>query len=121
MIKATFKEKDGVFKMKIDGHSGFASKGNDIVCSAASILACTVGQIVDQAWINGSLQDKPKIRLREGKGYIACKPTEDGYLHVREAYKFAEVGFILLAYNYPQNVDVIMFGMEDKTNERNRA
>ena len=116
MIKATFKEENGVFKMKIDGHSGFATKGNDIICSAASILTYTVEQIVKQSWHNGKLCDKPKIRLREGKGYIACKPTEDGYLHVREAYKFAETGFILLAYNYPQNVDVTMFG--EDTNER---
>ena len=113
MIKATFNEKNGVFKMKIDGHSGFAQKGNDIVCSAASILTCSVGQIVEQAWNNEQLQDKPKIRLREGKGYIACKPTADGYSHIREAYKFAEVGFILLAYNYPQNVDVTMFGQDE--------
>ena len=114
MIKATFKEENGILKMKIDGHSGLAHKGNDIVCAAASILTCTVEQIVEQAWGNGKLCDKPKIRLREGKGYIACKPNINGYSHVREAYKFAEVGFILLAYNYPQNVDVIMFGQEDK-------
>jgi uncharacterized protein YsxB (DUF464 family) len=121
MIKATFNEKNGVLKMKIDGHSGFAKKGYDIVCSAASILTCTVNQIVEQAWNNGQLQDKPKIRLREGKGYIACKPTAEGYSHVREAFKFAEVGFILLAHNYPQNVDVTIFGMEDKTNDRSKT
>jgi uncharacterized protein YsxB (DUF464 family) len=113
MIKVTFKEENGAFKMKIDGHSGYARKGYDIVCSAASILTCTVNQIVEQAWNNGQLQDKPKIRLSEGKGYMSCKPTEDGYFHIREAYKFAEVGFILLAGNYPQNVDVTMFGQDE--------
>jgi uncharacterized protein YsxB (DUF464 family) len=113
MLKAVFTEKDGVISLKIDGHAGYAEIGYDIICSSCSILAYTLAQIVGMAFANKKLMDKPLVQLESGKGIISCKPKTSGYFHIRESFKFAEVGFILLAHDYPQYVDITMFGMDE--------
>lgn len=42
MTNIEISEKDGRFELKVEGHSGYASSGSDIVCSAISILCFTL-------------------------------------------------------------------------------
>lgn len=116
MLKAVFTERDGVLSLKIDGHAGYAEIGYDIICSSCSILAYTLAQIIGMAFANKKLMEKPLVQLESGKGIISCKPKASGYYHVREAFKFAEAGFILLAHDYPQHVDITMFGQDECPN-----
>ena len=44
MINVRIECKGGRFDLKVEGHAGAGSKGNDIVCAAASILAQTAVQ-----------------------------------------------------------------------------
>lgn len=110
MLKIKMTEKDGVISLKLDGHAGQAREGEDIVCSACSILAYTVAQIVKLEEHNRKMKAPPTVILESGKAEITCEPVDEIYNEIFHAYYVAEVGYLLLARNYPQFVDFEMFG-----------
>ena len=112
MLKVTFEEKDGTLSLKLEGHAGQADIGHDIVCSSCSILAYTVAQIVKDYAVEGKLKAEPIIKLESGDSVISCKPKKNACAELQYAYYVAKVGYILLAHNYPQFVELKMFGTE---------
>ena len=112
MIKASFShQKDmGAIILKVEGHAGQSKKGQDIVCSAASILTYTIAQYLQYVQDRGGLKNKPHIILNDGGALDIAKPTVDYEADVLTAFFVAEVGYSLLAQNYPQNVELKMFG-----------
>lgn len=111
MLKVSFdKEEYQYISLCVEGHAGHAEKGRDIVCSAASILAYTVGQALMQIHRQGWLKKKPHINLREGKGLITCVPKREYFDECLMVFWVAEVGYFLLGNDYPQYVDVKPFG-----------
>ena len=112
MIEASFihqKEIDTIV-LRVEGHAGQDEKGHDIVCSAASILTYTVAQYLKYVEKCRGLKKKPRIVLKEGDALIIAKPTKEFEAEVLNAFFVAEVGFSLLAQNYPQYVELKMFG-----------
>ena len=110
MLKVSFEHKDNKLTLKLDGHAGQADIGHDIVCSSCSILAYTVAQLVKVAEAQGDLKTAPEIKLESGEGIISCEPTDEAVNGILSAYMFAEVGFNLLAHNYPHFVELKPFG-----------
>ena len=114
MIKAYFEKEEGKFiSLRIEGHAGQAEVGKDIVCSAASILAYTVAQTITQMHKQGWLKKKPHINIKDGYSLITCVPKEGYYDECLMVFFVAEVGYNLLATNYPQFVDTNLFGEAD--------
>ena len=106
-----FTNKDaGSITLKLTGHAGQAEAGKDIVCSAASILAYTVAQALQFVYEEGGLKKKPHLKLEEGNTIIVAKPNEDTYAEVLHTFFVAQVGYHLLAHNYPQYVTLSSFG-----------
>lgn len=112
MIKVRFEHQKEIntIVMKVEGHAGQDVKGHDIICSAASILAYTVAQYLNYVYKQNGLQKKPRIVLDDGDALIIAKPTKDFEGEVLNAFFVAEVGYSLLAQNYPQYVELKMFG-----------
>lgn len=112
MVKAEFftNKESGSITMKLLGHAGQAEKGEDIVCAAASILAYTVAQALQFMYEQGELQKRPHIRLEEGDTIIVAKPKEDSYAEALHTFFVAQVGYHLLAHNYPKYVTLSSFG-----------
>lgn len=112
MINVTFThEKDiGTIVLKVKGHAGQDEMGHDIVCSAASILTYTIAQYLKFINERGGLQKKPHIVLNDGDALIVAKPKSEFEAEVLNAFFVAEVGYSLLAQNYPQYVELNMFG-----------
>ena len=111
MIRVEFEKEEGKFlSLCVEGHSGQAEKGRDIVCSAASILAYTVGQTLVQMNKQGWLKKKPHINLKEGRGVVTCSPKKEYYEECLMVFFVAEMGYTLLAKNYPQYVGIRPFG-----------
>jgi uncharacterized protein YsxB (DUF464 family) len=100
MIKVTFMETHGKLSLRVEGHAGYAEHGKDIVCASASILAYTLASIVD------SFDEvEPMIDLTSGNTTIECECKDDEtYTKVANAYHYTEIGYTLLAHNYPQYV-----------------
>lgn len=112
MIKASFayQKEVGTISLKVNGHAGMDDKGHDIVCSAASILTYTIAQYLQYVDRQKGLRKKPKINIKDGDAFIVAKPTEKYMGEVLNAFFVAEVGFSLLAHNYPQFVELKMLG-----------
>ena len=111
MIQASFKrdEKSKAIIMQVKGHAGQDDKGHDIVCSAASILTYTVAQYLTYVHKQNGLLKEPHIDIKDGDATIVAKPIEKYEGEVLNAFFVAEVGYSLLAHNYPQYVELNMF------------
>ena len=110
MIQVRF-EKDGKnIILTVQGHSEQAEMGQDIVCSAASILAYTVAQMVAEMGEDGKLKKKPHIRMESGDSAITCKPTKQYFNEALHTYTVAQTGYELLAHTYPEYVRLTKFG-----------
>ena len=113
MIKVAFYNNNDKreLKMTVKGHSGQADVGHDIICASASILAYTVAQILRAMHSHGDLESPPKIRLDSGDASVSCRVTEDSnYAEALHTFFVAQVGYSLLAHNYPEFVELTMFG-----------
>ena len=110
MIQVRF-EKDGKnIILTVKGHSEQAEMGQDIVCSAASILAYTVAQMVEEMGEDGKLKKKPHIRMESGDSAVTCKPTKQYFNEALHTYTVAQTGYELLAHTYPEYVRLTKFG-----------
>ena len=108
MVKIHFwQEKDkGSIHMKVKGHANTAPKGEDLVCSAATMLVYTVAQALTFMYEQGQLEEKPRITIREGKAIVAAKPKEDYLAEVLHTFWVAQCGAHVLAKNYPDHVSL---------------
>ena len=115
MVKAEFftNKESGSITLKLTGHAGQAKKGEDIVCAGASILAYTVAQALQFMYEQGAMQKKPHIKLNEGDTVIVAKPKAESYAEALHTFFVAQVGYHLLAHNYPQYVALSSFGDSD--------
>ena len=106
MITAKFYQKtaNGSIHMMLKGHADAAPKGEDLVCSAATMVAYTAAQAVQFMFEQGRLKKKPKIHIKDGEAIIIATPTEDGYAEALHTFWVAQCGIHVLAHNYPQNV-----------------
>ena len=108
MIKIHFwQEKDkGSIHLKVKGHAGTAPKGQDLVCASATMLVYTVAQAMSFMHEQGQLEEKPHIKIREGKAIVVARPREDFYAEALHTFWVAQCGAHLLAKNYPEAVSL---------------
>ena len=104
MIKAVlFREGKNLTECRIEGHSGWADAGHDIVCAAASILGCTCVNALES--VCGVI---PNItEYNEEKGALAFElpeMTEDENEKAQILMKALKQGLDDLTAAYPQNV-----------------
>lgn len=110
MITVNFIEDNDVLCLTLTGHAGYAEPGQDIVCSAASILSYTLAQSIATMADQGGLDGKPVIKLDSGDVCIRAIPGEGMHETVQSAFIFAIIGYRLLEKQYPANVRVKMYG-----------
>ena len=92
--------------LTVTGHAGQAAAGQDVVCAAASILVYTAAQVVQAMYEGGRLEEKPVIRLEAGDAAIVCRPTGAAFAEALHAYTVIQTGFLLLARDYPEYIQV---------------
>ena len=108
MIKIHFwQEKDkGSIHMKVKGHAETAPKGADLICASATMLVYTVGQAMMFMYEQGQLEEKPHIKIREGKAIVVARPKEDFLAETLHTFWVAQCGAHTLACNYPEAVSL---------------
>ena len=108
MVKIHFwQEKDkGSIHMKVKGHADTAPKGEDLVCASATMLVYTVAQAMTFMHEQGQLEEKPQIKIREGKAVVVARPKEDYFAEVLHTFWVAQCGAHVLACNYPDAVSL---------------
>lgn len=106
MINITFDPNE--FKLDITGHAEHGKKGEDIVCSAISILFYTLAQSLYES-VQMMEMDIDYIN-DDGNGHISCKPKAEYEANVSLIYWTILNGFELLAKNYEKNVTLSVVG-----------
>jgi uncharacterized protein YsxB (DUF464 family) len=106
MIKITFRPKH--YDIKITGHAKHGKVGEDIVCSAVSILFYTLAESVTES--RNMLKAEPIIENDDGNGHIQCVPKEEYEGNIARTYWTILNGFNLLATNYKKNVKLVIKG-----------
>jgi uncharacterized protein YsxB (DUF464 family) len=115
MVRAAFytDKSSGSITLRVSGHANAAAKGQDIVCASASILAYMVAQTMEYMYADGCLRKKPRIEFTDGEAAIVAKPKGECFAEALHAFFVAQVGYSLLARNYPQFVELKSFGLAE--------
>lgn len=92
MIQVMYNEVGDEMILRAEGHAGYAEKGKDIVCAAVSVLMQTLAYSVG----NGGIDDKNIMTVQ------AARNREN-----IAKFELVTDGLILLAKQYPENVQFI--------------
>lgn len=99
----------------MEGHAGSGEKGHDLVCAAASILACTLASLVDSTKDSGQVSNAT-VELNDGGALISCEPIGHYSYPIKLIFDTICTGFDILAEEYPDNVSYVLMD-EDKKGE----
>jgi len=94
-----------IHSCKAEGHSGYAAKGTDIVCSAVTVLLRTAMQVLSET-PGVVLETDTSLR---GNVYFSVKkekPDTDTAARLICTGDFLEQGFSSLSKEYPANVEL---------------
>lgn len=97
MIEISAEKKANNFKVNIKGHAMY-SKGEDILCSAVSILYYSLVAAAEKDAFVTSLE----TNTEKGLGEISFSGGRES----RGAYKMALEGFTMLARQFPENIKI---------------
>ncbi len=87
----------------VEGHTGFAQRGDDIVCAAISALAFTFMNCLLNEEAADNIKFIRKI-VRDGYMYFEFKVYDFSKERVSGIVDALVTGFIMLEENYPQYV-----------------
>lgn len=98
MIRVIGCHRGDVFLMTMQGHAGYAEKGQDIVCAGASALLHSLAATLQ-------LLEAPHLQLELGcgSGRLSCRGDS---MLVHTLFYQALVGMILLQQEYPGHIEV---------------
>ena len=93
MIRAVYTHGGKVHRLTIEGHSGYAPQGQDIVCAGASMLMFALAEYLEGF-------DGFYCSIQPGNMTVECRSGK----HVHTAFEVTATGFRHLADAYPENV-----------------
>lgn len=96
-------------RLTVQGHAGAAPKGEDLICSAASILVHTLAANVEHMERSG-IAENTVLDIREGWAKISCKASRGFESTVASAYQSVCVGFEILARKFPSYISYTVQG-----------
>ena len=101
MIEVTYYR--NINRLVMVGHAGAGAVGEDIVCSAASMLAYTLAANVERLVECGQARE-PVISMREGDTVITCNAVRRYRDLVTVVFDSVVMGLDMLAIKYPENI-----------------
>ena len=106
MTSVAYEQEGDVFRLAVLGHAGYAEDGGpDIVCSAVSMLCCTVVRCMEEA---RECEDLVHLELvvKSGEVRVECEAALGCRERLEEVFRVILVGFGLLQEKYPGVVDL---------------
>lgn len=95
---------DKFLALSVDGHAGYAPKGQDIICSSVSILTLTLATYVKKS---EEMLEDVTLELEDGSSYIQITPKKDYHEGCKAVFDAICEGYKLLAKNEPKYVEYI--------------
>lgn len=102
MLKIRMCISDECMRLYAEGHAGYAEKGSDVVCAAASVLVSTL-QIALRMQL-GVGSDVYFDDAAGGMTRLECYPHADEIDKARTTFRVISCGLESIAYKYPNNV-----------------
>ena len=72
-------------------------------------------QTAQYMYAEGGLRKKPRIDIADGNATIVVKPDDSYKAEALHTFFVAQVGFSLLAHNYPQFVELKSFDLAQES------
>ena len=101
MITITYDIKSNRYCINVNGHAGY-NPGNDIVCSACSMLTLTLAETIR------ARKYKHKYDIASGSTRITVYSNNDNNTSIESMFDMAIRGYKMLAREYPNNVRLNM-------------
>lgn len=110
MIDITYTKDKSSLKVEIKGHAEYGRYGEDIICSAVSILAYTLAEAVRKLCEEEPFLYHSTIDLKAGNSLIEM--TLGDVLTTKPLYTFDVLnrGFSMIEDTYPNNVKYTVVG-----------
>lgn len=89
------------YNLSLEGHAGYAPVGQDIVCSAVSILLFTLANALSDSGV-----EDLDVSLEPGDSHISCTATYAD-IEIDTLFRFTVIGLELLEEQYPENVEFL--------------
>lgn len=96
-------------RVSVHGHADAAPKGEDLVCSAASILVHTLSANVAQMEKAG-IAAKAVSDIQDGDATISCRAVKGYESTVSSIFQAVCVGFEILADKFPEYISYKILG-----------
>ncbi len=96
-------------RVTVLGHAESAPKGEDLVCSAASILVHTLAANVGHMEHSGAAT-QCVAEIKEGFAKVSCRAVRGYEAVVASIFQAVCVGFEILADKYPENISFKILG-----------
>lgn len=109
VITITTRDTKKRIRLEVKGHAKQAECGQDIVCSAVSILTYTVAQLIKEMEACGRLSEPPTVKMESGNAVIEAVCLD--VFALIDALKILHViktGYSLLQVRYPEYVKLII-------------
>ena len=106
MIEVTYHKRYN--RLTVKGHAGSAPVGEDLVCSAASILALTLERNIKQLKAQGVIRNFD-IHISEGDAELTCTPVSKYANMVMLMFQSTVTGFQILAEKFPDYISLKIF------------
>ena len=109
IVKATQCSDKRQIKLEVNGHAGQAQPGQDIVCSAISILVYSLAQVFSIMETQGYFTTPPLISLESGDAVIIAVCRDDvTYIDALHMLFFAKTGFSMIQAEHPEYIKYIV-------------
>lgn len=104
MITARYDRDGEMHTLSVNGHAGYADKGQDIVCAGVSaIVYALIG------WLENNIEAFASIDENNGEVIISCEGDEK----VEAVFYMAAIGIESIMNAYPDHVDIEIVGVAD--------
>lgn len=97
MIRVNYLREEDTHKLSVQGHAGYATHGDDIVCAGVSAISYALLGFLHDAGC--SIE---KAQTASGEMIIECERD----CEIDPGFDMAMIGYLQIAKKYPQHVDV---------------
>ena len=105
IAQMTINREERALIFRAEGHSGYAERGQDIVCAAASMLAMTLIKRVEKMYKAGWVNDDIVISFDPEGTEVSCIAADDeAFGELARAYLTISDGYGILSEHYPDHV-----------------
>ena len=91
-------------RFELAGHSGYAEKGEDLICAGASMLTSALAGALEEAEERGRC--KLETKQRDGYGMIRAEATLSNRGEIKAYFRMTVKGLQMLQEQYPKHIEI---------------